>query len=217
MNEPEQTCPITDTDTDVRYLAGSLTDVEAEAFEEHYFGCDTCWKAVQRGAEIRAALSQSSGGVEGEKTELPASRQSIARRQWWPALAAAAAILVAVGLWKFPITTVPNGATPNEAGRTAEPTRGTAEALAISTAASGQTLTASWPSTPEARAYRVRLIAEDGRLLLERELADTSIVVPLDAISTSKPEGTIYWKVEGLSDLRVVISNYALTPARPAH
>lgn len=64
MNEPEQTCPIADTDTDVRYLAGSLTDAEAEAFEEHYFGCDTCWKAVQRGAEIRSALSQSGGVVE---------------------------------------------------------------------------------------------------------------------------------------------------------
>lgn len=215
MNEPEQTCPIADTDTDVRYLAGSLTDAEAEAFEEHYFGCDTCWKAVQRGAEIRSALSQSGGVVE-EKTKLPASRQSIARRQWWPALAAAAAILVAVGLWKFPIATEPNNTTPDEAGRTAEPTRGTAEAFAISTTASGQTLTASWPHTPEARAYRVRLIAEDGRLLLERELADTSIVIPLEAVSRIKPEGPIYWKVEGLNDLRVVISNYALTPARPA-
>lgn len=211
MNEPEQTCPIADTDTDVRYLAGSLSEAEAEAFEEHYFGCDACWKAVQRGAEIRSALSQSP--AVAEKTTPTVSRQSIKRRTWWPALAAAAVILVAVGLWKFPPVTQPI----TEAGRTAEPTRGTAVTPAISATASDQTLTASWPRTPEARAYRVRLLAEDGRLLLDREISDTSVVIPLDAVLRNKAQGAIYWKVEGLNDLRVVVSNYALTPARPAH
>src|SRR5258706_3590221 len=215
MNEPEQTCPIADTDTDVRYLAGSLTDGEAEAFEEHYFGCDACWKAVQRGVEIRSALSQSPG-IADERTTPPMLRQSIKRRTWWPALAAAAVIVVAVGLWKFPITTQPVTAI-TEAGRIAEPTRGTAASPAISATASDQTLTASWSRTPEAHAYRVRLLAEDGRMILDREISDTSFVIPLDAVSAKKPEGAIYWKVEGLNDLRVVVSNYALTPARPAH
>jgi hypothetical protein len=214
MNEPEQTCPIADADTDTRYLAGSLTDAEAEAFEEHYFECDTCWKAVQRGAEIRSALSQSPRIVE-KRTTPAVLRQPIKRRTWWPALAAAAVIVVAVGLWKFPLATQRSAAV-TESGQTAEPTRGTVEEPSISTTASGHTLTASWPHTPQARTYRVRLIAEDGRLLLERELADTSIVIPLEAVSGSNPEIPIYWKVEGLNDLRVVISNYALTPARAA-
>jgi hypothetical protein len=214
MNEPGQTCPIADTDTDVRYLAGSLTDAEAEAFEEHYFGCDACSKAVQRGAEIRSALSQSP--TVAEKTTPTVLRQSIKRRTWWPALAAAAVIVVSVGLWKFPITTQPVSEI-TEAGRSAEPTRGTAASPAISAIASDQTLTASWSRTPEARTYRVRLLAEDGRLLLDREISDTSIVIPLDAGWGVKAEGAIYWKVEGLNDLRVVVSNYALTPARPAH
>jgi CHAT domain-containing protein len=41
-----------------QYVGRKLSPEEAEAFEEHYFGCDRCWAEVQRATELRAALAE---------------------------------------------------------------------------------------------------------------------------------------------------------------
>ena len=220
MNEP--TCPIADADTDVRYLAGQLSDADAEAFEEHYFGCDICRSAVQRGAEIRSALASEPAAAPQRETPVlsPASRlpkrerapkQSPVRRAWLPLFAAAAVIVVVAGLWRAqrPVSET----TPNI--NDVEPTRGSSTSPAISATAADKTLAASWPRTQDAQTYRVRLVADDGRLLFDREIPDTSIVVPVDALASPKSAAAIYWQVEALNGLRAVVSNYALKEARP--
>lgn len=205
MNDPEQTCPIADADTEVRYLGGSMSPAEAEAFEEHYFGCDICWRAVQRGTEIRSALLQSI---------LPASKAVYKPRSrvWWPVLVAAAAMIVVV--WRFP-RPIDSGNPNPSVSPGAEPVRGTSASATISAGVTENALTASWPRSNDASSYRVRLLAEDGQLLLDREVIDTSIVVPLDSVRRLHPKGAIYWQVEALNDLRVVVSSYALKEARP--
>src|SRR4029079_17316346 len=205
MNDPEQNCPIADADTEVRYLAGSMSPAEAEAFEEHYFGCDICWRAVQRGAEIRDAFLQPI---------LPASKAIYVRRSrtWWPLMVAAAVMIVAV--WRFPRSVDSGNPSPNVTPG-AEPVRGNSGSATISAAATENALTASWPRSADASSYRVRLLAEDGQLLFDREVTDTSIVVPLDSVTRLRPKGAIYWQVEGLSDLRVVVSSYAIKEAHP--
>lgn len=204
MNDPEQTCPIADTDAEVQYLAGSMSPAEAEAFEEHYFGCDICWKAVQRGTEIRSALLQPI---------LPASKAVYVPRSraWWPVLVAAAVMIVAV--WRFPRPVESGNQNPGVT-HGAEPVRGSSGPATISAATTDKALTASWPRSTDARSYRVRLLAEDGQLLFDREVTDTSIVVPLDSITRLRPKGAIYWQVEALNDLRVIVSSYALKEAR---
>jgi len=206
MNDAEQACPIADADTEVRYLAGSMSPAEAEAFEEHYFSCDICWRAVQRGTEIRSAVPQPI---------LAASKAVYVRRSrtWWPVLAAAAVIVVAV--WRFPpsvdSSNPTRGVSPN-----AEAVRGSSESVAISVGATDKALTASWPRSTDASSYRVRLLAEDGQLLFDREVTDTSIVVPLDSVTRRQSKGAIYWQVEALNDVRAVVSSYAMKEARPS-
>jgi len=209
MNDPEQTCPIADADTEVRYLAGSLSPAEAEAFEAHYFECDICWRAVQQGNEIRSTLSQQ---------DQPASKViSVPRsRAWWPVVAAAAVMVVAVGVWRFP-RPVESANTTQSGGQGTEPVRGSSASAAIAAAVTDKALTASWPRNVDARSYRVRLLADDGQLLFDREVKDTSIVVPLDSLTSMRPNGAIYWQVEALSELRAVISSYAMKEARPDH
>ena len=73
MAMPEQApnCPYdADSDIDARYLAGALSAEENDAFEEHYFGCDPCFAAVQTGTEIRAAMSP--GALRVDRSLLPA-------------------------------------------------------------------------------------------------------------------------------------------------
>jgi hypothetical protein len=58
-------------------------------------------------------------------------------------------------------------------------------------------------------------MASDGQLLFEREISDTSIVVPTDSLTNPEPGRSIYWQVEALNDLRVVVRSYPLKEARP--
>jgi CHAT domain-containing protein len=83
---------VEENDVVSRYVTRKLAPEEAEAFEEHYFGCDRCWSEVQRATELRAALGKSGAGV-GETGRL-------VRGPWrtWAPLAAAAGIALAVGL-----------------------------------------------------------------------------------------------------------------------
>lgn len=198
MTEP--VCFIADSDTDIRYLAGQLSASDAEAFEEHYFDCDICWNAVQRGTEIRSALAH------------PVSRSARRRQKWWPLLAAAAVLIVVAGLWRMqrPISEASLNANLH-----IEPIRGNATSSAISATATDKALAASWSHAPDARTYRARLMASDGQLLFEREISDTSIVVPTDSLTHTGPGGSIYWQVEALNDLRVVVRSYPLKEARP--
>ncbi len=70
------------------YLAGRLSEEDAEAFEKHYFGCEKCWAELKAGTEIRAALAGQSGADATKR-----------RRVWtdWRLLAAAAAVVLAIG------------------------------------------------------------------------------------------------------------------------
>src|SRR5207244_1830986 len=54
-----------------QYVGRKLSPEEAEAFEEHYFGCDRCWAEVQGATELRAALA-NEGRSQRERSVYPA-------------------------------------------------------------------------------------------------------------------------------------------------
>jgi hypothetical protein len=68
------------------FLAGYLSEEDAEAFEKHFFECNRCWAEVKAGGEIRAA-----------RARLVAAGPDSARRSaaTWRILAIAAALVAA--------------------------------------------------------------------------------------------------------------------------
>jgi CHAT domain-containing protein/Flp pilus assembly protein TadD len=77
-----------------RYVGQKLSPEEAEAFEEHYFGCDQCWDEVQAATEVRAALQAQ---VATPRETAPKTVESrLVRGPWgnWGLLAAAAAVAI---------------------------------------------------------------------------------------------------------------------------
>ena len=73
-----------------KYVTGQLPEPEMNAFEEHYFGCDECFGAVQLGQAINFGAAKS---VQPPKViQMPARTQD--RPRWIYPLAAAAALVV---------------------------------------------------------------------------------------------------------------------------
>jgi hypothetical protein len=177
-------------DLEARYLAGTVSPEEAEAYEAHYFGCARCWEALQRALEARSAF---------------APRRA---RRWRPSLplaAAATIILVAVGVWQL-------GSGPASAPDTL---RGSADSVAVTVGATARTLTASWSRVAGAESYRARLFAADGGLLADRETADTSLVIRADSLPRALR--VVYWKVEALGPSRAEIASSGLRRVAVPH
>ncbi len=178
MAEQPMTCEWVDqNELDRRYLEGRLSEAEANAFEEHYFGCDRCWELVKGGAGLRAA---QRGG------EAIRARRA---RAWWKPLAIAAGLaIVAFGTWR--------AMTPRD---TAAPDtiRGAGDSLAVRSGFSAGAWHAAWPADSMVAVYRVRLFAADGRLLLTREVADTSLDISVTSLPPTDRRTSVYLDVEG--------------------
>ncbi|HEY3746984.1 MAG TPA: hypothetical protein VGL17_12110 [Gemmatimonadaceae bacterium] len=204
MPEPPIICPYgPDSDIDARYLAGQLPADESETFEEHYFSCDRCFAAVQRGTEIRAAMSPAIRGKADQSIgAIPLTRNRRRFAAWQPALAAAAVVIVAFGVRQMNAsrerTSIPTAVPTSDASR------GAAPALTVMSHATSVVLVAAWSPPSAARSYRVRLLSTDGSLLFEREIPDTSIMLSRDLLRGAK--SPVYWEVQALDALRSVVA-----------
>src|SRR6476659_10109169 len=134
-----------DSDIEQRYLAGKLSETDAEEFERHYFECDACWNRVQRGAEIKAALHASERPVqtsepvrpiEREPLKLPPRRRSLG--SWAAYLATAAVVVIGVGLWRRSDHATETNTVP--IAPAVEPTRGAGASLIVSSHATSDGL-----------------------------------------------------------------------------
>ena len=211
MPEQEPKCPYgADSDIDARYLAGALSAEETEAFEEHYFGCDRCFAAVQRGAEIRAAMSSrvTVPSTEAKPRVIPIRSGRRRLSPWHPALVAAALVIVALGIRRTVREPVSERSV---APPSVDAARGTAQPLTLRSHATSTVLVAAWSALPTARSYRVRLVATDGSLLFERETPDTSIMVSRDRLPG---KGLVYWEVQALNALRSIVATSPVVQAQ---
>lgn len=214
MQDNQTNCPYDDTDTDERYLSGALSPTEADAFERHYFECESCWERVQRGSEIKAALSDSP---VADIDFAPGSKGKSRPRRvllWAAPLAAAAVLVLTFGRTLNYRNSVDLTRAGLRAVDSAQVTRGSSNSISVSSHQNGSLLIAAWARTPSASSYRVRLLAPDGALLYERETSDTSVVLPDDSVGVSA--NTAYWEIQALSELRSVIAVSALTPTSGA-
>jgi hypothetical protein len=190
MSGDTLTCARVDgEDLDTRYLAGRLTEAEAAAFEEHYFGCERCWALVQQGLAVRGALAAGAA---------PARHPGW--RRW--RLAAAGAVAAGIGLWLV---------VAREPEPPADSIRGTAS-IAVHAAADGGIASASWAPVGGADVYQVRLFAADGTLLHQRQISDTTISIPLDSLP--RRPGGAFWDVEALDRMRQPVGRSEMTRAK---
>lgn len=92
------------------YAAGRLEETAAAAFEDHYFACAACLQRLRLAQDLPAAFEQP----------IPARH-----RPAWPiGLAAAASLLLAVGLWRVARPPAPGpSAAPGTAPTALGPTR----------------------------------------------------------------------------------------------
>jgi hypothetical protein len=184
-------CAYSETDTAVRYLAGRLSESEADAFEEHLFTCDACSRETRLGLEIRAASAPSGGSAEPASWRLP-------RRP----LAIAAALSVAfLGAWMAQRAKSPAAESV---------TRGEhVPTLAVTAHASAEGVELSWTPIPHADVYRVEISTGEGKLLLKRDVPGTSASVGDAAVRTGRPA---FVRVTALDGLRQEMATSPQTP-----
>ena len=206
MPEPQTNCHYgADSDIEARYLAGTLASDESDAFEEHYFSCDRCFLAVQRGTEILAALSLAESAPapaapRGRKTRYAGWRFP----PWQPALVAAALVIAAIGVWR---ADRPVGALHGDGpSTTTDASRGRDQTLSLTSHATDTVLLVTWSPPAAARSYRVRLFAADGSLLFERETTDTTMMISRQLAGKARDGSAVYWEVQALNALRSVVA-----------
>jgi hypothetical protein len=211
MEPTHVTCTrVEEEDLDARYLAGTLSEEEAEAFEEHYFGCDRCWTAVQTGLDVRAASTATTVAPPVQTPALTVERgtgrpaRGIPRRQWVPLAIAASIAVLGVGLWE------------RDGGPGVSPVgdglRGPADSIRAVASVRRRILTLSWAVTPNADRYRVRLQRSDATVVLERIASDTVLAVPRDSLRAVADGERVYWEVQALDALRRTIARSRLVP-----
>jgi anti-sigma factor RsiW len=212
MAANDLTCDEVDAQSlDTRYLSGALSASEAEAFEQHYFGCDRCWKLVEQGMELRAALGAPAARA-APIIALPESRTMKRRATALNLLLAAGAVFVAFGIYN---------ATSGRRRSSDDTERGAQRVLAISAShPSPDSIVAAWPRVEGALRYRSRVFTSTCTLVAEAESPDTFAVQLTNALTkrgavtsiSSKDTSRLFWNVEALDAHGAVIAKSPLTP-----
>jgi hypothetical protein len=211
--EPVQvTCSrVEQEDLDARYLAGTLSEEEAEAFEEHYFACDRCWATVQLGLDVRAAndttvrTQQPRPAALSVERAAPAPASRLRRQRWWPIAIAASVAILAVGVWQ-------QRSDRSDVPPIVDDLRGPADSIRAVASVRGRTLVISWPPKPNADRYGVRLQKSDATVVVDRIISDTSLVISRDSLAGVVNGERLYWEVRALDALRRTIARSRLIP-----
>jgi TolA-binding protein len=83
-------------DTAERYVGGTMAEAERSAFEEHFFGCDACFRTVQALQDARETLALLP--AEAQAAAAQPSRRTLPVT--WMALAAM--LVLSVLVWRLP-------------------------------------------------------------------------------------------------------------------
>jgi len=199
-------CAVIEQEEMVRaYVVDDLTAEDALAFEAHYFACDRCWQDVQRALEVRAALESTPAQAEHEAAPVP-GRLTGTSRTWWPWLAAAATLVLAVALW----SAVPSSPPP-QLPQPAETLRGSGDAGPAVTAVRGAdgAIQIDWPVNSRAASYVLKVFGTDGTTVLTREVKADTVSLTLSAQDlTGRPaDERLYTEIEAIEVLGVVIAS----------
>jgi hypothetical protein len=185
------------------YLAGRLPQVEAEAFEAHYLGCEHCWDEVRLAGEIRTALGQPA--IAPVSAETRSARAT--RGEAWTLLAAAAAVaVIAIGIRQLTHRqeVIPSEPVYRGESSVTLPLHALAEPA-------GQ-IQFSWPAMDDAQFYVVQIFTSDGVSVWKREMPETSFSLDPGALPPRRPGIFFLAKVEALDAMGQVVAKSELKP-----
>jgi hypothetical protein len=94
-----------------RYVAGTLSEAEQDAFEQHFFACAACLAHVQQLQDIRDGLRESPAPAAASRPASPSFGKAP-----WLGLALAASVVAAFGWW-WQRASVPTPGQPIADGR----------------------------------------------------------------------------------------------------
>ena len=157
-----------DGDTIAAYVGRRLGESEAEAFEQHFFGCEDCWSLVRTATAARASLTDEAGVTSNAQTSRP-------RRRWrLPAVALAAGLagIVFVGVWR--------SSSPGEVFR------GSANSMQVEVAVGLGLLRATWEPVSGAAGYELRVYDDAGRLLTTADAVGEVGIVDLQSLELGR-------------------------------
>lgn len=182
-------CPGTDAgqkDLVPLYLAGKLTESEAEAFEAHYLGCPKCREDVRAGAALRELYGRPAVAAAGVPRP--------PRRTWLPLAAAAAIAFVAVGVWQWSRRAEDSGSAT---------VRGTnAPSLVVKIANTPERDTAvSWTPLPDATTYQVQVFGSDGARVSTTDVNEPQLSFRAGVLPTPVPGQFLAVEVRALDAL----------------
>ena len=192
-------CPKGEQDLSALYLAGELPEGEAQAFEKHYFECESCWQDVQRGSELRATLGNSA--VASAAPHAAAIRRA---RSWLPLAAAAAIAFVGIGVWQLTRQSAVESSP-------AVMRSSVVDVLALEVSGGPQgSVDVAWASHSEASSYRVQVLGSDGLGAWKKEVSETHLkIVPGDVAPSGKQ---MQIQVEALDAMGQVVATSERIP-----
>ena len=178
-----------------RYVAGRLSEPDANALESHYLTCSRCQAEIRLALAIRDALAEAREapwteprltpkGANLERRRVP---RWIATRRTAAVLAAAAAIagLLLVQPWELRVHRVSDHREEADSGAAPTLLEPVGETRAVAEF--------RWTSVADADLYRVTVYSAAGQVLVEVETAGTHLVAP--ATTDLEPGGRYLWKV----------------------
>jgi len=176
------------------YLAGRLSEPDAERFEEHVMGCSACAAELGRGADLRRAF----GARLFTQPEHVPARTGF---DFWTLAAAAAAVAVmAVGIAQV----------SGRVGHAPQPEvvrGGVARAFDFTAAAAGNgEVVVTWRRVPGASTYRIEIIRSDGEPVLTSETTDDRVEINVGALPPRPSGASLLARVEGRNALGQVIA-----------
>lgn len=185
------------------YLAGGLSDTDADAFEAHFMGCERCSAELDDAGAIRSAF--------GKPVLEPPAEGSLGRasgRDLWTLLAAAAAVaMIGLGLRQMARMPSPETSeTPVLRGETADSLD-----LSVTPGSDGDVLL-EWPAHPKAQTYRVDVLRTDGIRVLRSETPDNRIELSSGALPPTPLGVSFLVRIEAFGPLGNLVARSDAIP-----
>lgn len=190
-----------------RYLMNELSDVDRDAFEEHFFECAACATDIREGSRLMIAGRMVARQEQGAETPRGNVVQMPDRRRWtaWLPQAAAATLLIGILAYQNAVTipSLRRGsiAIPTQHQFSPSDTRAAGETQPVTTLRAGEP-SVLWVEVPprEVASYSLEVRDSAGKTLASRAVSRDDSIEPIPLLIDSLPTGNYSVVIEGVDE-----------------